>query len=401
MQKIVNSCAATKPMGVRGYLPTALAKIMAVAMFVVVGVHSAAIEEVLIDFSLLVPNVPPESPIHESSTLLTYGDLYSTATGVSISDEERELVRSSLAIPQWRLTLNSSARDTSRILSSSIRVATVSDSASENAGEGVLGVRVNFAEGDTHSWALIEPAYRIPRVPLHLITGRDVDFSQRVVINDVAQIRSISVEVYGLNYPHRLSVLYEDTDGRLREFFIGTLDFTGWRTITWDSQYYVPAEVEVPVEVPPEVGEEGAEIDGALAAAADADAEADATTVALQRLEPLYPQTFNNIAFRGIRIWKNGSNLTGDFVGYIKEVRVDYDPQPTSVLADIDHEGLWGIISDGIRRQNRIRQLQAGPGAIYESIRSNANNDGVVERAGANNASAPNNAGAVDAGAGQ
>ena len=332
-----------------------------VPILLVVPMNAFAVEEVFVDFALLTADTPVENPIHNSSTLLGFSDLYPTNRGVSLSDSEKELVQLSLAIPQWNLIFNSSARQPSRILSSGILATTVDPSATENAGLEVLGTRIKFVEDNIHSWALIEPPYRIPR----LASGSEADFSSRGLITNVDQIRSISLEAYGLNYPHRVSVLFEDVDGIVKERMLaGTLDFTGWNTLTWNNTQYVPSETESGADVVP-VTDNGATSVEEIALSAE--------EIRLSNLGPVYPNRLPVVAFRGMRIWKDGSYLTGDFVGYFKEIRIDYDPLPGG-SDDFDHEAIWNIVGDDMRRQTRIINAQKSSTVPYQIIQSNIKN---------------------------
>ena len=342
--------------------------LLGIVMLLVLQGYVMAIEEVLIDFSLLTADTPSDNPLHNSDSLLVFEDLYPTTTGFSVSQRERDLVRASLAIPQWTFTFNSSARQPQRIRSSSIRPATVGQSSARHAGQEVLGLRLNFLEGDSHSWALIEPPYTIPRVPQQVISGNDVDFAQRGVIDNISDVRSISVEVYGLNYPHSMSVLFEDTDGAIKEYMIGTLGFVGWRTLTWENPAFAAAEsVAQPVAVDGAVDGVAEATDGAVEVAAAEPAPAVDTQVQ-------YPKVFSSIALRGIRIWKNGSAPVGDFVGYIKEIRVDYDPETIIVDSDFDNEGIWNILGEDARAQHRRRQIRERADKVYDIIQTNVNN---------------------------
>lgn len=318
--------------------------LLAVLLLVVLQGYAMAIEEIMLDFSLLTPNVPSNNPIHDDASLLRFRDLYRTPTGISLSAEESNSVQLSLAIPHWTFSFNSSAASPLRVSSSDLRHVAVSNDATNFAGQNVLGMRFNFEAGDSFSWVLIQPPYIIPRVPQELISGTAIDFSQRGVIENVRQVQSISVEVYGLNYPHRLSILFEDTDGVVKERFVGYLEFSGWRTLTWENLSYTPPVLD-----------------------------SDGQTVEITDTRVLYPHNLSSVAFRGLRIWKNGSQPVGDFVGYVKEIRMNYDPLPTSEI-DFDHERLWQVHKQEANNTDRRRHINQGPLKVYEIIDSNINN---------------------------
>lgn len=318
--------------------------LLAALLIVVLQGHAMAIEEVMLDFSLLTPNVPIDNPIHDDASLLRFNDLYRSSAGLSLSEEERASVQLSLAIPYWTFSFNPSARSPRRVRSSDVRHVAAANDATNFAGQNVLGMRFNFGAGDYPSWVLIQPPYVIPRVQQELISGTTIDFSQRGVIENVSQVQSISVEVYGLNYPHRLSILFEDTDGIVKERFVGYMEFSGWRTLTWENPHYIPPTLDVdglPIEIP--------------------------------NNKILYPRNLSSIAFRGLRVWKSGSRPVGDFVGYVKEIRMNYDPLPTGA-SDFDHERVWQVRTQEARNANRSQQIRQGPLRVYEIIDSNINN---------------------------
>lgn len=329
MQNVFKSLFNYKMNGIAGVL------------FVLLGIFAIGVsadEAVLLDFALLIPDTPASNPIHESNTILQLNDLYPSSVGLGLSDADRNIFQISLAIPYWTFTFNSSFQNPNRINSSGLRISTANANATQYAGQQLLGMRLNFPEGDNHSSVLIQPPYKIPRMPQELISGKSVSFSNgQGVIENVDQIETISVNIYGLNYPHQIAVLYEDVDGIIKEYILGDLRFRGWRTLTWNNpRYTIRAEGEQIVS------------DGA----------------------PAYPKSFPNIAFRGFRILKSGAHLTGDFVGYIKDFRVTYDSLPASSQSDFDDEREWNILTEQLRTEQQKELIQNGVLSIYETIKN-------------------------------
>ncbi len=303
----------------------------------------AALEAALIDFSRLMADTPATSPEDNSATLVGYDDLFISSVGILLSDEEKEQIQLSLAIPSWTILLNSSARSIYNAQRSDVREVVAQPSASQFAGESLLGVRVNFPVGYVNSWALIEPPYRVPRTTLsRLRDGSEVDYDGVGRLRNVGQIQSIALESYGLNYPHGVSVLIEGTDGVIREYYLGSLQFVGWNTLVWENPNYVAPDEENPVA----------------------------------RSSPLYPENVPVIAFRGIRIYKNALYPEGPIVAYFKEIRVTYDEARQDIIGDIDNEGAWSILRDQEERLQYREFYREGTQQLYQNIQNRLRHKG-------------------------
>ena len=320
--------------------------------------HIAAVEAVLMDFNRLKADIPTSDPEDNSATLLGFDDLFVTSVGVSLSESEKETIQFSLAIPEWTILLNSSARSPYNIRYSDVREAVAQPSSAQFAGESSLGVRLTFPIGDVNAWALIEPPYRVPRTPTSTLQdGREVNYDGLGRLRNVGQIRSISLDTYGLNYPHKVSLLIEGTDGLVREYRMGTLQFEGWNTLTWENPAYA--------ESTPTATENGEE---------SADQQTNQQVTA--RPTPLYPVNVPVIALRGIRIYKNALYPDRDFIGYFKTIRVDYDEAQLDSIGDIDNEEIWHILEE---REDLLRQREfyrRGTQQFYESIQNRLRHKG-------------------------
>jgi hypothetical protein len=131
------------------------------------------------------------------------------------------------------------------------------------------------------------------------------------VIKNVGVIRSIAVNVYGLNFPHGLSTIIIDDQGNNRNIFMGYLQFDGWGELIWNNPAYVQEVRNRDI-----------------------------------RLYPLYPTTTPFIKFGGFLIQRDAAKQGGDFITYFKDVRVIYDLAVLDTERDIDDEALWHIIQD-------------------------------------------------------
>ena len=281
-----------------------------------------ATEAVLINFARLAADirVPLDEndqgtrPNQNRRTVMDYGAVAGTFT-----PQQRELMRTSLAIENWTVELNSSARTVHTMSRSFTREAP-----SRQFGT-VMGVRVNFPLGPHNAKAWIRPPFEIPAYePMADISDTGV-ISPREgngiwepsrfegefgVVKNVGTIRSIAVNVYGLNFPHGLNVILIDSDGIERTMFMGHLNFDGWAELTWHNPQYI-FEVR----------------------------NRDL------RLFPLYPHSMPFVKFGGFRIDRDADAPGGDFITYFKDVKIIFDQAVLEQDRDINNEAIWGIIN--------------------------------------------------------
>ncbi|MDR2073282.1 MAG: flagellar filament outer layer protein FlaA [Spirochaetaceae bacterium] len=292
------------------------------------GVGLFAEEAVLIDFTKLAADIlAPENgqPTQNRATIMDYG----AVAGGSFSDEQKQIMKTSLAIRNWNIVLASSSRTIER------EVRSYAEEADSKRYGKVLGVRVNFPVEPWNSWALIKPPFEIPAFEARAdiddqgnITGTGEsgvsglsrfegpdenqdgkpDYGLGVVKN-VGTIKSIAVNVYGLQFPHSLSVILIDNEGNEKTMFVDYLDFDGWAEITWNNPAYV-AQVR------------NREL----------------------RLYPLYPTSTPFVKFGGFLIKRDADKAGGDFITYFRDVKIIYDKAVLDTDRDIDDEGLWHII---------------------------------------------------------
>ena len=91
--------------------------------------------------------------------------------------------------------------------------------------------------------------------------------------------------------------------------FLGYLDFDGWRPRQWINPNYVSDVKQRDL-----------------------------------RKTPLYPETMPSIKFDSFTIYRQGSQIGGDFVTYIKDVQMVYDLAVLEAKRDINDEAIWGIL---------------------------------------------------------
>ena len=284
-------------------------------------------EAVLIDFSLLtadihVPVTPDDSGDAPNQNRATMMDFSGVRFGGSFTEDQRRVMRTSLAIGNWEVLLASSSQTIGNMINSYTREA------SSNQWGTVMGVRVRFPLENFHSWAVIKPPFEIPAFEPQAEIGDDgtiepAENSNGIttpsrfesgygVVKNVGTIKSIAVNVYGLYFPHGLTTLIIDgISGVQRSMFMAYLNFDGWGELRWDNPQYVQ-----------EVRNRDL------------------------RLYPLYPENTPFIKFGGFQITRDGANLGGDFITYFKDVKVIFDKAVLDQDRDINDEGLWHIIQD-------------------------------------------------------
>lgn len=292
------------------------------AAMLLAGASVFADEATVIDFTLLTPDCVSDengNPTQNSHTVMDY----STAAGATYTEDQKELMKTSLALPEWEVSLNSSARNVQSLGLSTVVSAPVVNG--PYAGENVMGVRIVFPEWNANAHAYIRPPFDIPAYePLatadengdrqeptdeEKASGKTLFEDGYGVLKNVGTIKKIAVETLGMNYPEGLYVLLEDTDGVERRYFMGYLNFDGWKTLEWNNPQYI-SEIR------------NREI----------------------RVYPIYPRGLPFVKFTGFLITRDAGDIGGDYIGYFRNVRVIYDKALLTSDRDIADEDLWGII---------------------------------------------------------
>ncbi|MDR2589148.1 MAG: flagellar filament outer layer protein FlaA [Spirochaetales bacterium] len=310
--------------------------VILIAAFMLVGMALAAEEAVLIDFDQLIADYPADNPKDNQSTMMDFG----ITAGSSFSDEEKRLMKTSLAIGNWEVRLASSSRTIVNQEYTLVRPAKVKDDAPENnfPGKNVMGVRVHFPMEFYNGWALIKPPFEIPAYMdkttldgngnLTVVAPEDQRkggmFDGVGVLKNVGVLKTVYMWVHGLNFPHKVSLLLQHANTDIQEVVLGHVQFDGWRRLQWDNPNYI-SEVR----------------------------NRDL------RLEPLYPKTAPVLKLIGIRVYRDAMHEGDDFVGYFKDISVVYDKALIKLERDIDDEMVWGILQkrEEARRNAEMRRL--------------------------------------------
>lgn len=305
---------------------------LTVAAMIFAGSVAVAKESVLIDFTQLTADTVADengNPTQNSRTVMDY----SVAAGATFTSDQKTLMKTSLALPEWEVVLNSSAKNPVSVALSQVVAAPVKESADVPfAGKDVMGVRVIFPTWANNANAKIVPAFDIPayeplsdadengerQQPTDEQKGKYLFEDGYGVVRNVGTLKSIAVTTMGMNYPHALYVLLKDNDGVERRYLMGNLYFDGWKTLIWNNPDYI-SEVRT------------REI----------------------RVYPIYPRGIPFVKFSGFQVARDASHIGDNFIAYFKDVKVIYDLAILTSDRDIDDEDLWGIITKKERdRQN-------------------------------------------------
>ena len=257
---------------------------------------------------------------------------YGQIAGSSYTQQQKDVMKTSLAITNWDVVFTSSSRTVDNI-----RYTYTAEAPSRQWGT-VMGVRVHFPVENFYSKAYIRPPFEIPAFEPQAdvnddgtytpvgngITGPSrfeapagddgrADNTQPAygVVKNVGAIRSVAINAYGLNFPHGLNVILIDAMGNEQTVFMGYLNYDGWAELIWNNPQYIM----------------------------------DIRNREL-RIYPLYPTSMPFIKFGGLRIDRDADADGGDFIGYFKDVKLIYDKAVLDTDRDIEDESLWNIIRD-------------------------------------------------------
>jgi Flagellar filament outer layer protein Flaa len=353
---------------------------LSITVFFALNLH-AQTTSTLIDFSKLKANGdgkdPTKSLAENDPKMLDYKDYdevnrkehmptimnYGSVAGSSISDEDKKNMVISLSAYNWEVQLNSSAAFIeNRALSyckewhtkyvSALQdetkpatgTTTTTQPTQAPAGYTVMGVRVHFPETPYNCWAYIKPPFEIPAYENRMtnyqgapLTADDLKKPENYgskyngygIIKNVGYIKSISLRVFGNQYNNSISIIIKDDNNEINEYHFPTyLNFDGWKTLTWTNPNYIERVSNRDLYI-----------------------------------VPLYPRNTPFIKLMGFRVYRQGDQLGGDFITYIKDVKVTYDLAVLEQEQVIEHEEAWQILKDRTidaqkRELNRIGDNQ-------------------------------------------
>ena len=321
--------------------------LVAMAFLMLSAVVSAE-EAVVVDFSLLNADIVADKAGNMTQNRRTVMD-FGVVAGASYTDEQKALMRTSLAIGEWEIVLNSSSRNPMTIGLSKTTEAKVSDEAKNFAGQKLMGVRVNFPEWLNNSSAEIRPSFIIPAyeemaqvddngnvqepTAEEKASGKSRYEDGYGVVKNVGVIKSIAVNTYGMNFPHGLYVLIRNENNEVKRYFMGYLLFDGWKELIWNNPSYISQVKSREV-----------------------------------RLYPVYPTALPYVSFAGFAITRDGSHNGGDFVGYFKDVKMIYDKAVLQTARDFADEDIWGIQTKRNMERKQIEVKRFGQVQVFRYL---------------------------------
>ncbi len=300
-----------------------------VGLLLIVSLPVYADTSVLLDFETL----SPDTDFGENeATLVDFSD----QAGTGFTQEERDAMKTSLTLRNWEVELATSSRTTENQRRSMTRAVQVNDDAVKYAGDSVLGVRVHFPEEPFNSYAIVRPPFEIPAYMTSTLLQPDgtliADESDRKgskfdgygVVKNIGVMKSISVNLYGSNFPNGFALILKDQNNNEQQIFMNYLAFDGWRELVWNNPNYV-TEVR--------------------------DREI--------RRYPLYPRSEPMRKLVGMVFYKDAAQQGGDFITYIKDITITYDKAMLETSRDINEEEVWGILGEReeARRTNEFSKL--------------------------------------------
>ncbi len=170
-----------------------------------------------------------------------------------------------------------------------------------------LGIRIHFEYSHANDWAQIKT--RIPLDPYYSKEGEGI-------LLNTGPIKSISMWVAGRNFKNSIEVRMVDQNGKFKSINFGSLFFRGWRRLSWENPDYIKDIKKRDIVK-----------------------------------EHLYPRFAPYLKLDSIVIYKSHQESGGDFVTYIKDIRVEYEPALMAIEAAIDDEGAWHIQETKARLQ--------------------------------------------------
>ena len=314
--------------------------ILVAMAFLLMGAVAVAEEAIIIDFALLNADIiadPNGKMTQNRRTVLDYGKV----AGASYTDQQKALMRTSLALEQWEVELNSSAQNPLSVATSTIKEAEVRAEGEKFAGQKLMGVRILFPEWTNNANAKIKPGFLIPAYEkmaqvddqgnLQEPTAEDKASGKSRfedgygIVRNTGVIKSIAVNTYGMNFPHGLYVLLRDQNNVVKRYFMGYLLFDGWREMIWNNPSYI----------------------------------ANVKSREL-RLYPVYPTALPHVAFEGFLITRDAAHDGGDAIAYFKDVKIIYDKAVLTTVRDFADEDIWGIQAERETKRKKIEVEKFG-----------------------------------------
>lgn len=278
--------------------------ISSVIIFSIFNIFSR--EEILIDFSNL------------ENTLIDFTKDVDNGWGMS---DAREDMNISLELKNWVAVVKKSSR-----IPVAINKTYVLDvrKSINYPDQSVLGLRSYFPERNGHSHVEIIPPFEIPSYydDPDNPDGMGTYFINKGIIRNVGILRKMSIRVLGNNFNYGLYVRVKNNKGEERDIYMGMLNFTGWRTLTWVNPNYEREKKERDL---------------------------------MRDSIPYYPDEFPFLKFVSLVIIRDQSERSGNFTAMFKDISVDFDEHFLRI-DNFEHlqEDIFGIYNEELLSRAKL-----------------------------------------------
>lgn len=217
-------------------------------------------------------------------------------------------VNDEIRFDKWRIKLSGLSDVPESRVKSDLKMVDVDSTKLEGIDETfnkALGIRINFAYGYNNDWAQIRTenpisAFRIPE-----------NEEGSGVLRNVGPISEVSLLVKGMNYMHSIEIRMLDQDNKFKNVNFGGLYFNGWKRLVIKNGDYI----------------------------------GDKRKRDIMKIH-MYPSQPPQLRFDSIVLYKSPGEKGGDFVTYVKDVKVKFEPFYKREIKDIDDEKVWGIMKE-------------------------------------------------------
>ena len=212
-------------------------------------------------------------------------------------------------LENWKVALNPSS-DTKENNKNSL----TKNSPSQEHGN-VLGVRIKFNPWANTFWAFVRKPYYFAHTYMNgqFVSqdenNQDAGLAIGMVAN-VGQIKNVRSWVYGLNYNYTYGVRVLNEKDELLEFGFGSIFHEGWRQVSWNNSEY-----------------------------------SDNPRDWVATKNPLYPFSLPYIRFDALAFYKPEGIKDPNFIGYVRDVTLNFDLAVNRDDQDIDDEAIWQMLA--------------------------------------------------------
>ena len=212
-------------------------------------------------------------------------------------------------LENWKIELNPSSD-----IRENKKNSLLKNSPSQQHGN-VLGVRLQFKAWENAFWAFVKTPYYFSHTYVNGVfvsqDENDQDAGLAIgMLANVGQIKNARSWVYGLNYDYTYGVRVLNEKNELKEYGFGSVLHEGWRQVAWNNPDY-----------------------------SDNPKDWAATK------NPLYPFSLPYIKFDSLAFYKPAGTTEANFIGYVRDVSLNFDLAVVREDQDINDEAIWQMLA--------------------------------------------------------